>query len=215
MDITAIVIAGGRSSRMGTNKALLPIGDLPVIENLVRNLDQVTNRLIVVSNDESPYRYLGKKIVSDLYMQAGPLAGIHAGLSASRSSWNLIAACDMPFVNTAALRRLILEAEAISAKEQDSDGSELTEAVIPLTRGGVLPLLAMYKRSVLPSLDAALREEQLRLIPWTQTLQAAYIPAHELCREAGVTEEMLSYNMNRPGDYEKACQIYEEFGSRP
>lgn len=215
MDITAIVIAGGRSSRMGRNKALLPIGDLPVIENLVRNLDQVTNRLVVVSNDESPYRYLGKEIVSDLYTQAGPLAGIHAGLSASRSSWNLIAACDMPFVNTAALRRLILEAEAISAKEHDTDGTERTEAVIPLTVSGVLPLLAMYKRSVLPSLDAALREEHLRLIPWTQTLQAAYVPAYELCREAGITEEMLSYNMNRPGDYEKACQIYEEFGSRP
>ncbi|WP_433944392.1 molybdenum cofactor guanylyltransferase [Paenibacillus sp. SN-8-1] len=214
MDITGIVIAGGRSSRMGRNKALLPLGNLPVIENLVRNLDEVTNRLIVVSNDESPYCYLGKEIVPDLYRQAGPLAGIHAGLSASGSSWNLITACDMPFVNTAALRRLILEAEAISEREHASNGKELTEAVIPLTADGVLPLLAMYRRSVLPGLDAALREDQLRLISWTRTLQAAYIPAHELCKE-GVTEELLSFNMNRPGDYEKACQIYEEFRLRP
>lgn len=210
MDVTGIVIAGGRSSRMGSNKALLPIGDHPVIENLVRNLEQITDRLIIVSNDESPYRYLGKEIVPDCYRQAGPLAGIHAGLSASGSSWNLITACDMPFLNTAALRRLRIEAEAIRTREQDSSGSELTEALIPRTSDGVLPLLAMYKRSVLPSLDAALRENQLRLIPWTQSLRAAYIPASELCREAGLTEEMLSYNMNRPGDYEKACRIYEE-----
>ncbi|RUT33339.1 molybdenum cofactor guanylyltransferase [Paenibacillus zeisoli] len=214
MNVTGIVIAGGRSSRMGRNKALLPIGGLPLIERLVREMEQITDRLIIISNDEAPYRYLGKEIIPDLYKQAGPLAGIHAGLSASESSWNLITACDMPFVNKAALHRLRLEAETICAIEQELSSSEPTEAVIPRNLDGVLPLLAVYNRSVLPDLDAALREEQLRLIPWTQTLRAAYIPASELCREAGLTEEMLSYNMNRPGDYEKACRIYEELGSR-
>nr|WP_251376478.1 molybdenum cofactor guanylyltransferase [Paenibacillus sp. YPG26] len=200
---------------MGRNKALLPVGELPVIENLVRQLADITKRVLVVSNEESPYLHLGAEIIPDIYRQAGPLAGIHAGLSASTSSWNLITACDMPFVNTAVLQRLISEAEALSAKEHQMGTRELIEAVIPLTaEGSVLPLLAMYRRSVLPSLDAALREEQLRLIPWTQTLHAAYIPAQELCREAGVTEEMLSFNMNRPGDYEKACEIYEEYKIR-
>lgn len=209
MDITAIVIAGGRSSRMGTNKALLQVGDLPVIERLVQNLEEITSKIILVSNESAPYEYLGKEIIPDVYTQAGPLAGIHAGLSASGTTWNLVTACDMPFMDARVLRCLKSEAER-SAKEGPALSDIATEAVIPRTSSGILPLLAMYKRSVLQGLESALEEQQLRLIPWTETLQAKYIPAEVLSRESGVAEELLGFNMNRPSDYEQACLLFEQ-----
>ncbi|GIP21832.1 hypothetical protein J22TS3_21070 [Paenibacillus sp. J22TS3] len=212
MEVTAIVIAGGLSSRMGQNKALLPLAGIPLIERLVRSLEQIAPRVVIVANDGAPYSYLHKEVVPDIYSLAGPLAGLHAGLAASGTEWNLVTACDMPFINAAVGQRLIDEAERHSNVSRGQE--EELEAVIPLTSSGVLPLLSMYKRTVLASLETALQEKELRLVPWTKSLQAAYIPAQLLCEGTGTDEELLSFNMNRPGDYEEASRRYTSWLGR-
>ena len=99
MKTTGIILAGGKSSRMGTNKALLTIDGKTVIERIVNQLEQIVDEIIVVTNPFHDYEFLQLPMVEDKWKGMGPLAGIEAGLNASTTERNLIVACDMPFIS--------------------------------------------------------------------------------------------------------------------
>nr|WP_284521516.1 molybdenum cofactor guanylyltransferase [Cytobacillus pseudoceanisediminis] len=85
MSSTGIILAGGHSSRMGENKALLKIGGKTVIERIADQLSSILPNVIIVANKQEDYQFLGLPLVSDRWKEKGPLAGIHAGLSESRT----------------------------------------------------------------------------------------------------------------------------------
>lgn len=89
VDVTGIIVAGGRSSRMGQDKAMLQLGGVAVLERISAVLGQVAQRVIVVARDTQQYRRFGLEMTTDLYPSLGPLSGIHAGLSASNTEWGL------------------------------------------------------------------------------------------------------------------------------
>src|SRR3954453_3010010 len=99
MKAAAIILSGGKSSRMGTNKALLKINEKTNIERIADTLKLSFNDIILVTNHPEDYQFLGLKMVSDYYPDKGPLAGVHAGLLSSTYDTNFIVACDMPFVS--------------------------------------------------------------------------------------------------------------------
>src|SRR5690606_20588107 len=99
METTGIILAGGKSSRMGRNKALLDFHGQTVIETIANELQKIVNHLIIVTNNQEDYAFLQLPMVSDKWQGIGPLAGIHAGLSISKTEKNLVVACDMPFVS--------------------------------------------------------------------------------------------------------------------
>lgn len=206
MNWNAIILAGGKSSRMGTNKAVLPLGGQPVIERIVGQLQKVTGDIFISCGHSSVYAYLGLPLLQDIYPGCGPLAGLHAGLSASPHPWNLVVSCDMPFVNASLFRYL-----AEQALELEEQGGEICgkriEAVIPNVNGRVHPLLAMYHCSVLPGLERTLNEGGLKVNHWSSGLAAQYITGEELSRASGLPAELAAFNMNRPEDYQ-AAQLY-------
>ncbi|WP_178023289.1 molybdenum cofactor guanylyltransferase [uncultured Paenibacillus sp.] len=117
MNTTAIILTGGRSSRMGTDKALLELGGLTVLERLIRELEPVASRIVIAAGDKAGYDRFGKEVVTDRFPGAGPLAGLHAGLESSATGWSLAVACDTPFANRGLFRALLERAEAAEEAE--------------------------------------------------------------------------------------------------
>lgn len=213
MRIQAILLAGGRSRRMGTDKAVLSLGGIPLIERLIHELTGVADRIIIStgSTNSKLYSSYGQVTVSDMYEDAGPLAGLHAGLSISDSLWTLVIACDMPFANKGIFRMLMKEAESAESTNKDADqhfGLPLIEAVIPSVNGRLQPLMAVYRRSIMEDLERELRGGRHKVTDWALGLRARYISGEQLADASGLPTELLDYNMNRPSDYEKARAIF-------
>lgn len=196
MEISAIILAGGRSSRMGTNKAMLPLAGTPVIERLITQLQEVANHIVIAGGAFETYRQLGVEVVPDYFPEQGPLSGIHAGLTACHSPWCLVVACDMPFANQKVFQQLY---ERCIQEESDK-----YQAIVPVVEGRVQPLLAAYRQTVIPNLTSALKNGQLKMTQWVEQLETQYVDGLELSAEAGLTPDLLQFNMNKPNDYEYA-----------
>ena len=106
-DITAVILSGGKSSRMGTNKSLLKIGEKTIIERLRDLLQRMFKDVILITNDPDDYKFLGLSIYEDIFRHRGPLAGIHSGLKHSKTDVNFIISCDLPFMTMEMINYLI------------------------------------------------------------------------------------------------------------
>lgn len=104
--LTALLLAGGRSSRMGRNKALLSLrpGGPPVIQLIAHKMAEVADEMLLVGCDPRPYAFLGLPCVPDAFPGTGPLGGVYSGLAAARNPYALAVACDMPFLSVDLLK---------------------------------------------------------------------------------------------------------------
>lgn len=154
--VTGILLAGGQSSRMGTDKALLNVNGETVIERIVRLMSPSASNIIISVNDDEKYAFLGKEVVHDRYPGQGPLSGLHAGLQAAATPWSIIAACDMPFVTEEVFRFLAQKAEEAAAVMDDKSG---LQAIVPVSGDAFsrcwLPTIAVFcrpwRRACLPA----------------------------------------------------------------
>ncbi|MHB8919112.1 MAG: molybdenum cofactor guanylyltransferase, partial [Desulfocucumaceae bacterium] len=115
MQVSGIILAGGKSNRMGRNKALLKIGSLTLIERVARVLSAVCPEIVIVGGSAADFGHLGYPVIPDIYPGCGPLSGIHAGLSAIKNEYGFVSACDIPFINKNLIRRIISRAEGHDA----------------------------------------------------------------------------------------------------
>lgn len=194
MEATGIILAGGKSSRMGVNKALLEINGKTVIETICDELDSIVNNIIIVTNSFEDYQFLGRKMVKDEWREMGPLAGIHAGLSASETKLNLIVACDMPFIS-AELGNILLE-QLLAY-----------DAVVPEISGQLHPLFAAYQKDVKKEIENALEQNKLRIRGIFQHLHVKMLNETELKNLDYNIDEADIFNMNHPNEYEQAKAI--------
>jgi molybdenum cofactor guanylyltransferase len=191
MKAGAIILSGGKSRRMGTNKALLPISEKPSVERIKDELEKSFQDIILVTNHLEAYQFLNIKMVSDRYPGKGPLAGIHAGLIASSNEINLVAACDMPFVS-AGLGAILVE----NLKEYD--------AVIPVIEGKQHPLFAVYRRTIIEKIENCLEHDNLRMIHLLENLNVLYLTEQNLQPYSEQNLAQIFFNMNHPEEYESA-----------
>ncbi|MFB5674793.1 molybdenum cofactor guanylyltransferase [Paenibacillus terreus] len=206
MEVTGIVLAGGKSSRMGTDKSRLELDGMTVLEKIAGELQQAAGRVIAAGSNDSGVP-ADLETVPDHYPGQGPLAGLHAGLQASETEWNIVCACDMPLVNAEALLALRAEAAKRWIKEgQLTAGDEACDAVIPVIGGRRQPLLAAYHRRVLPGLEERLRTGQLRMQDWLDTINAAYVEGKALAASGPLSADKVFFNMNEPDDYRRVCE---------
>lgn len=103
---TAVILAGGKSARMGFDKQLLKINERRLMDSLISKLKQEFSEIIIVTNKPEYYQGLGDKITSDIIVGKGPLSGIHAGLSLASNEFSYFIACDMPNVNLDYIRHM-------------------------------------------------------------------------------------------------------------
>jgi len=141
--LTTVILAGGQGRRMGgRNKALLPLGNETILEKQLREAKTVADEIIIVANDAAAFNDIVNtndyvRIVPDLYVGEGPLAGLHAGLAAASSPNVWLLGCDHPYPSGQAARLMLGRME--NAK---------THAAIPSIGGQLQPLHALYRREV-------------------------------------------------------------------
>ncbi|MNK43989.1 Molybdenum cofactor guanylyltransferase [compost metagenome] len=189
----AILLAGGRSQRMGRDKSRLPFGDGPLASRVFEALSTVFPSVVVVTQ-QPDFPVAGARCVKDRHPGHGPLEGLASGLEALGSERALLAACDMPFLSTSLLRHL-------------ADQRDDADAIVPCSRRGPEPLLAVYSRRILPSLRTYLEEGNRSAMAFLEILHAREIPFDEVRR---FDPEGRSFrNLNRPEDYAAALRELE------
>ncbi len=180
-DAAAIILAGGESTRMGRDKSLLPIQGVPMAARLCNVLRPWVRQLLVSTNDPGKHGELDAEFVVDALPGQGPLMGIASALKASHHDLNLVVACDIPNPSMRALRGML----------RASDGFD---AVVPTTEKGRLePLFALYRRRLLPGMEAALSAGEGKVRSVFKDALIHYFP---------LPETDWPRNLNRPEDYE-------------
>jgi molybdopterin-guanine dinucleotide biosynthesis protein A len=166
---TTAVMAGGRSSRMGTDKAFVPLLGKPMIEHVLESVANLGNELIIITNTPGKYRYLGLPLFGDLYQDHGPLGGLHAALAQASYEHILVVACDMPWLNRALLDYMV----AIR---------HTADVVVPRWTRFPEPLHAVYSKACLEPVVASLEAQTLKLIAFYGRVRVRYLEREELAR---------------------------------
>jgi len=184
--VTGVILAGGRSSRMGSNKALLPYRGGRFIEAIHRLFGELFDEVLLVTNTPEQYAFLSCRKVPDLYPGAGALAGLHAGLHHSRTSHIFAVACDMPYLNAPLIRQL-------------ADLRRRADVVIPEGDKGDEPLHAVYGKMCLGPMERALAEGRRRIVSFFPEIRVYHVSRSKV---AEIDPDFGSFkNINTPGEY--------------
>lgn len=199
--VTGIILAGGYSRRMGSDKALLELGGQPVIARIATELAEITDNVLISCGEQEreEYSFLQYPLVLDRYPGCGPLAGLHAAMSCSTTAWSLVVACDLPFASANFMRQLMVVLEQGVSTETPITATDIHAIVAVSTSGRVQPLFGLYHKDVLPSLEIALRSQKLRVMDWLETLNVLY--ASEIHESGSLDSTYALLNMNTPEDY--------------
>jgi len=199
LDISCIVLAGGKSLRLGQDKVLETIGNKSLLERAVFQLDSFNSDIIIVTAAKQSLPqltgYPRLRIVTDTYPDKGPLGGIYTGLAASDSFYNLVVACDMPFLNQALLDYMI----QLSAN---------FDLVVPRLGNLVEPLHAVYTKGCSALMERLLRQGSLSVRELFALVKIRYVEADEINR---FDPQHLSFiNINTEADLEMARKLAKE-----
>ena len=184
---TAIILAGGKSSRMGFDKQFLKIKERLLIENLIQRLKPSFSEIVIVTNRPEEYKSLPVIVTQDVFKGIGPLAGIHAGLLKSTSHFSYIIACDMPNINI----------EFINYMKSQITGSD-KKAAIARFKEWVEPFNAFYSKDIIEVLEDFLELGGRSVSRFSNNLDAYFIE-EEKAREFSQNWDMF-YNLNTKDD---------------
>ena len=194
--MTSIILAGGKSFRLRRNKALEVIGGRSLIQRVIERLALVSNQILIVGS-LAQFHFLSDYSVeykADLYPGKGPLGGVYTGLAASKSLYNLVVACDMPFLNIELLRYMIKLSPGF-------------DAVIPKV-DRIQPLHAVYCKSCLDGIRTRLEDNQLGVTYFLRTVNVRYVGQAECQR---FDPQLLSFsNVNSQADLARANILAKE-----
>lgn len=183
--ITGVILAGGKSSRFGSNKAFAEFNGLPLIERVACILSSIFERLILITNSPQEFSYLKLPIYEDPIKGLGPIGGIYAGLDSMMDETGFFVACDMPFINEKLVRHMV-------------SISDDFDAVVPKIGWKMEPLHALYKKSCLPAIMEVIEAGSNQTIKSYNSIRVRYINKAEI-RE--LDPELTSFmNINRPDE---------------
>ncbi len=148
--MNAAILVGGKSSRMGSNKAFLELKGKTFIELQIELLREIFDDIFISANTSSEYEYLNLSIFKDVYPGKGPLGGIYTSLINSSSLHTFMLACDMPFIGPELINHL-------------KDLTKEYDVVIPKSEKGLEPLHAFYSKKCIDPIKRSLEEDNLRI----------------------------------------------------
>lgn len=183
--VSGIILAGGKSSRYGSNKALVKVNGARLIERAVAAMKTVFEQVILVTNTPDDYAFLELPMVQDLIKGLGPIGGIYTGLETISEKAGFFVACDMPFLQEGLLRHMV-------DVRQDFD------AVIPRMDWMIEPLHALYTKNCLQVIKASIEAHEYQIVKCLQQLRVRYVEGGELL---AFDPKLLSFfNINEPKD---------------
>lgn len=174
---------------MGKDKAFLRVEGMPMIEHVLRALRKSTERVIIVTNTPEAYASYDALVITDAGDKRGPLTGIYSGLLRSPDEYNLVVACDMPFLNSRLLSYM-----AGLARSYD--------VVLPKIGDFIEPLHAVYRRSLLPVIEDHIKREQRKIRSIFTGLRVRHVTEEEIDRIDPMRRSFI--NLNTPEEYKEA-----------
>lgn len=191
--VTGIILAGGKSRRMGgINKALLRVGRETMIERVCGAVLHVMDKAMIITNTPGDFAFLGLPMFPDIHPNAGSLGGLYTGLIHCTDKLAFLVACDMPFLNPKIMKTMI----------QLADGYDV---VIPNVDGGLQPLHAIYSTRCTPMIEDLLLHGDLKIIDFLQKVNVREVPEAFFKTLDPATRFVM--NINSPDDLAKALRI--------
>jgi molybdopterin-guanine dinucleotide biosynthesis protein A len=190
--LSGVILAGGKSRRMGRDKSQLTLDGETLVARAVRVLGALSDDLVVVTNTQETYADLNARVTGDQIPGGGALSGIHAGLLAARYDAAAVVACDMPFLNLALLQHMALLSPGY-------------DVVVPRWQGEVEPLHAVYSRNCIPAIEPVLRRGGGRIYDLYPHLAVRYLEPEEVARFD--PDGLSFFNINSPEDWVRAQEL--------
>lgn len=194
--MASIVLAGGRSTRLGQDKVSLVIGGEGLLQRTISHLKQLNQEIILVlAQGQSLPEFDNStdvRLAMDVELGNGPLVGVYSGLKASNDDYNIVVACDMPFLNIELLRYMIGLVPGF-------------DIVIPRVGDKVEPLHAVYSRSCLDIIEGMISEGNLKVSNLLELVKVRYVEGDEL--DKFDPDHQSWFNINMPADLKKAEEI--------
>jgi molybdenum cofactor guanylyltransferase len=196
LEISCIILAGGKSIRFGHDKILEKINNISLLDQVISTVQPICRDIIIVTANERAFTHLANrnniKIVQDIIPGMGSLGGIYTGLVESKTHQNLVLAADMPFLNGALLRYMINAAE----------GYDLT---LPHVNNWYEPLHAIYSKNCIAPAKALFDQGKRVIVELFNYVKVRYVEAEEINRYD--PEHLSFFNINTPQDMERALKI--------
>jgi molybdopterin-guanine dinucleotide biosynthesis protein A len=194
MHVTGVILAGGKSRRMGQDKAFLPFGKGVLIERVIEVMRQVTEDVLLITNTPELYRRFGLPMFPDVIPDAGSLGGIYTGLVSAKTPYSLCLACDMPFVKPEFLRFLCEMAAA-------------ADVVIPRNAEDFQTLCAVYSQACRGPIRQRIESGRLKITGFFDQVYVRVIEGEPLSRFD--PHDVMFFNANTPEEYAKAQHMLE------
>jgi len=196
LETSCIVLAGGKSLRLGRDKVLETVGNRSLLQLVVCSMTSLSREVIIVAASEQTIpqsiNYPKLRVVTDIYPGKGPLGGIYTGLATSTSFYNLIVASDMPFLNQDLLHYMI----------QLSVNFDL---VVPRVGNLVEPLHAVYTKSCLAPIEQMMKQDKLSVNQLFSLVKTRYVEAEEI--ERFDLKHLSFFNINTKADLKRAREL--------
>ncbi|MFQ5433901.1 MAG: molybdenum cofactor guanylyltransferase [Anaerolineae bacterium] len=165
--ITVAIMAGGKSSRMGRDKAFVPFNGRPLIETVLRQVAGLGTETILITNKPEPFRYFGLPMFADVVPDCGPLGGIYTAVHHAAHPHTLVVACDMPWLNRDLLKHMLtLREEA--------------DIIVPRWTQFPEPLHAIYHKNCLPPIKSHLQAGQFKIVRFYNQVKVRYVDRVEI-----------------------------------
>ena len=193
MNWSLAIVAGGKSSRMGTDKAFVKLDSKPMIQHVI---DRITglgqSETILITNQPSAYEQFGLPIFTDVYPDKGSLGGIYTAITYAQHPYILVVACDMPFLNSNLLRFMV------------SQITEDIDIIAPRVEGYPQGLHAIYNKTCLLPIQERLDANRLKIIRFYDDVRVRYLD--ESAYETYDPDGLSFTNLNTPDELDDARQ---------
>ncbi len=198
--LSAIILAGGKSRRIGQDKNRLMLGGQTLLKRSIQTASKLSNDIVIVTSQPGQVRKpANARVARDILPGGGALSGLHAGLHNAQHNYALAIACDMPFINLRLLRYMAIVSPGY-------------DAVVPFWQNEAEPLHAIYARACLPAITELLQSGGGRIIELYSRVNVRYLEPGEI---ALFDPEGLSFfNINTPDDWQRA-QAFETARGEP
>lgn len=190
--VTGVILAGGKSSRYGKNKAFVEVGGIRLIERVIHVMRSVFPHLILITNTPHEYAYLQLPMYEDLIKGLGPLGGIFTGLEALSDDAGFFVACDMPFLNSKLVRHMV---------EVRGD----FDAVVPRVVWKMEALHALYRKRCLLEIKGMIDSSEYQIIKFFDKIRTKYVDEDEILAFDPKLESFI--NVNRPEELLNAGKL--------
>ena len=191
--VTGIVLAGGMSSRFGSNKALSRLEGERLVQRLCRTVGAVTDRMMLITNTPEEYDFLHLESRKDLVPRCGPIGGIYTALRTANTPLCLCVACDMPFINPEFLAYMLERAPGY-------------DVVVPLNDGREEPLCAVYRDTCTEPINDRIEAGKFKITGFFDEVRVLRLPPGE----SGFHEADMFFNINNMADYGEALKRLKE-----